>query len=333
MAAMNHAVDVCPPLSGKRHPTGLDRALAELAPRQHGVVARQQLIALGISRHPIDYLIARGWVRVVHRGVYAVGHSSLTQKGRWMAAVLAAGPGAVLSHRSAAALWRLGMTELAPVEVTIPRSCRRRSAVVTHRAVLVVDEITIVDGIPVTTVARTLLDLAAFQPRRQLERALHEADIQRLWDVTGLHALVDRYPARRGTRTLRAILADHVTISKHELERRFLAFLEGNGFPRPQSNRLIPTAVRSYECDVVFAGARLIVELDGYETHGTRKRFEEDRARDRALTIGRWRVNRITWRQLRDDPHELARDLHALLDTMTVRAACSEDHAIPSLIG
>lgn len=310
---MDHAVDVYPPIPGKRQPTDLDRALAELARRQHGAVARRQLIALGISRHAIDRLIERGWLRVVHRGVYAIGHGSLTRKGHWMAAVLAAGPDAALSHRSAAALWRLGLMELAVVEVTIPRACRRRRGIVTHRAALGADEIAIVDGIPVTTVARTLLDLAGLLPRRQLERALHEADIQRLWDVTGLHALVDRYPTRNGTRSLRAILADHAAISKHELERRFLAFLEGNRFPRPETNRLIPTAVRSYECDVVFDSARLIVELDGYETHGTRKQFEEDRARDRALTIAGWRVIRITWRQLCGDPRELARDLRALL--------------------
>lgn len=278
------------------------------------MAARRQLLALGVGRHAIDHLIERGWLRPVHRGVYGVGHGPLTHRGRWMAAVLAARPDAVLSHRSAAALWRLGVPQAAEVEVTIRAARRRRSTIVSHRAPLAADEITSVDGIRVTTVARTLLDLATVLPRRQLERALHEADIQRLWDLTGLHALVDRHPTRRGTRALRAIIADHTAISKHELERRFLAFLEHNGFPSPATNRLIPTRVRSYECDVVFVGARMIVELDGYETHGTRKGFEEDRVRDRALAIAGWRVIRITWRQLRDNPGHLTRDLRALTD-------------------
>ena len=128
----------------------------------------------------------------------------------------------------------------------------------------------------------------------------------------------------RGPRTLRQVLAAGElgrTITKSELELLFLALLTDNELPRPQTNHMVATTVRPYECDLVWPAARLIVELDGYETHGTRKRFEEDRARDRALTIAGWRVIRVTWRQLRDAPHELAKDLWKLLGRAPVAIA------------
>ncbi len=249
---------------------------------------------------------------MVHRGVYAVGHAALTRQGRWIAALLAVGPGAVLSHRSAAELWRLGPREGAGVDISINRARARRKGIVVHRSALGPDEITIVDGIPVTTVARTLLDLAAELTRRQLERALHEADIQRLWDVTGLRALMDRYPSRRGTRTLRAIFAANYlgAPTRNDFEARFLVSLVDNALPRPLVNHQVPTVG---ECDFVWPDQRLIVELDGYATHGTRHCFEADRARDRALQVAGWRVIRITWLQLRDEPRQLAADLRGLL--------------------
>lgn len=145
---------------------------------------------------------------------------------------------------------------------------------------------------------------------------MHEADVRRLGDITGLHALIDRHPGRHGTRVLRAILAEQGAgrvITRSELELRFLSFLRYEGLPGPQVNHLISTAVRTFECDFVWLTARLIVELDGYETHGTRRRFEQDRARDRALTIAGWRVIRFTWRQLEQEPQTIGSDLRRLL--------------------
>jgi hypothetical protein len=317
------AVDLPP--AGKLQQADLDRAIDTLAGGQHATVARRQLVALGFSPHAVDHVIGRRWLRVVHRGVYAVGPAPLTAKGRWMAAVLAAGPDAVLSHRSAGALRRLGVTEGSGIDVTTARSLRSRPGIVMHRARLAADEFDTVDGIRVTTVARTLLDLAADLPAHQLERAMHEAEVQRLGDTIGLHALIDRHPCNHGTRTLRAILAGQQlgrTITKSELEALFLAFLGDHGLPRPHVNHLIATPANTYECDVVWPQARLIVELDGYATHGTRKRFEQDRARDRALTIAGWRVIRITWRQLTHEPRQLAADLQQLLKQAPAALAC-----------
>jgi len=193
-------------------------------------------------------MIAKDQARVVHRGVYAVGPSRLTREGRWTAAVLAVGLGYVLScssgdalsRRSASALWQLSSDDGAETDVTTARRGHRRPGIRTHFAQLPTDEITSRKGIPVTTVARTLLDLAAVLSRREVERAMHEAEVRRLWDVTGLHALIERYPARRGTRTLRAIIADQTfggAITRSELELCFVAFLSDHGFPRHQANR------------------------------------------------------------------------------------------------
>jgi very-short-patch-repair endonuclease len=257
-------------------------------------------------------MVDRARLHLVHRGVYAVGHPGLTRKGRWMAAVLAAGPGAVLSHRSAGALWTIVSGDGRVVAVSRTAACGRRPGIQIHRVQLEADEVTTVDGIPVTTVARTLLDLAGELPRGRLERALDEAEVRRLGDATPLRELIDRYPRRRGTRTLREIRADHVgaVMTRHELERRFVIFLDDHDLPRPLVNHQIPDIG---ECDIVWPGARLVVELDGYETHGTRRSFESDRARDRALQVAGWRVVRITWRQLRDDPRQVAADLRVLL--------------------
>lgn len=239
--------------------------------------------------------------------VYTVGHRVLSQRGRWMAAVLASGSGAVLSHRSAAALWGIRPTSRPSVEVTTPRRLHARAGLHPHRAVLPTDEVTVHDGIPTTTPARTLLDLAAVDPRRTLERALDEAEVLRL---PGPSELLDRYPRRRGAATLRALLltSRSPTPTRTELEGKFLTFLDDWGIDRP----LINTIVDIYEVDAVCPDARLIVELDGFATHGTRRGFERDRERDRRLTAAGWRVIRLTWRQL-SGGEALAHELRTLL--------------------
>lgn len=170
-----------------------------LSDRQHRVVERQQLIALAVSRHEVDRMIAKGLLVPVHRGVFSVGSSKLTERGHWMVAVLAAGPGAVLSHRSAARLWGLRVGEK-KIEVTAPKD-RHREGLNIHVAKLPADETTTRDGIPTTTAARTLLDLAAVEPPPKLERVLHEAEQLRLTDTTPLAVLLARYPRRPGTPT------------------------------------------------------------------------------------------------------------------------------------
>jgi uncharacterized protein DUF559 len=233
-----------------------------------------------------------------------------------MAAVLACGPSAVLSHRSAAALWGIRPCGSGNVDVTTSSSRRQRPGITWHVANLPADEITSLAAIRVTTVPRTLLDLAAVLDHRGIERALNEAEVRRYADHLSLPALLERHPRRHGAGTIRAILAAGgvgTTLTRSELEERFLRFVVHRGLPRPDLN--VPIAVRGgfVEVDCVWRHARLIAELDGRAVHGTAAAFEGDRARDRALNAAGWRVIRITWRQLTGEARELAEDVGALL--------------------
>lgn len=287
-----------------------------LAEKQHGVVGRAQLLDAGVGRRAIGIRLERGSLHLVHRGVYAVGYPLLSLEGRWMAAVLACGPGAVLSHRAAGRLWRLIPRASALAEVTRPGSFRSRSGIVAHRSAVPDDETSVVDGIPVTSVSRTLLDLAAVLTKRQLERALNEAEVLRLTDKLSVPALLERYPRRRGSAVLRALFRDRAAvrgITRRELERRFQVVLDGTDLPRPRRNAHVSVQGRFFEVDCLWAEQRLIVELDGRESHGTDLAFEKDRERDRLLLVEGWRVARITWRQLRDDAPAVIADLRRLL--------------------
>ena len=210
----------------------IDRRIGELAGRQHGVVSRPQLLALGLGEDAIDHRARLARLHVIHPGVYAVGHRVLTQRGRWIAAVLAAGEGAVLSHHSAGALWGL-LPPTRMLELTSPSQVRR-PGIRAHQSHLPADETATEDGIPVTTVARTLLDLAAVVDPRRLERALEEADKKRLDEALSLPDLIRRYPGRRGVARARLVLARFVpgaTLTRSELEERFLSFLDERELP------------------------------------------------------------------------------------------------------
>jgi len=227
-----------------------------------------------------------------------------------MAAVIACGPGAVLSHRAAAALWELRHTT--SLEVTVPPSRRGRAGVITHNLRLPPDEVTTLEGIPVTTSTRTLLDLAAVLPRHQLERALNEAEIRGVGDALSLAQLLERHPHRHGIRAMREVLANlgpGGSVTRSELEARFRRFLRSTGLPRPAWN----CSLLGMECDCVWRTERLVVELDGRAVHTTAAAFERDRERDRMLNAAGWRVVRITWRQLHRQPERVAADLHQLL--------------------
>jgi len=249
----------------------------------------------------------------LHRGVYAVGHRALRREAWWMAAVLAGGPGAALSYRSAAELWSMRNGARARMDVSVPRHRRSTTRLEVHKVDMEPDEVTIERGIPVTTPARTLFDLAAVVSRPQLEAAFNEAEVRRLMSPTSLDALVARYPKRPGTKAIRGVLENHrrngATVPTSLLERRFLALLDAHGLPRPHINRRSDHG----ELDATWPEHRVIVECDGFATHGTRAAFERDRAKDRALQVAGWRVVRITWRQLTDDPDEIAEQLRTLL--------------------
>jgi very-short-patch-repair endonuclease/predicted transcriptional regulator of viral defense system len=298
---MAHATHIEPHIGAKCAARDLDPAIATLSRRQHGVVSRRQLLELGMGRRAIGHRLERGRLHHVHRGVYAVGHDALSERGRWMAAVLAGGPGAVLSHRSAAALWRIAPSSRARTELGVPGRRGKRPGIQFHETHLPTDEVTVHDGIPVTTVARTLLDLAVVVDERQVERAINEAEVLRLWDEVSLAALTERYPRRAGTGKVREALRarqDGPTLTRNDLEEMFLAAVRHASLPSPEVNAALVVSGHSYEIDFLWRKERLAVELDGSAAHGTRAAFEADRQRDRILSAAGWRPVRFTWRQL-----------------------------------
>jgi very-short-patch-repair endonuclease len=233
-----------------------------------------------------------------------------------MAAVLALGRGTVLSHRSAGELWGIALRSSLAIEVTRMTHARARSRIVAHKSSLPDDERTVVDGIPVTTVPRTILDLAAVGSKRQLERALKEVEVQGLTDRLSIPDLLERYPRRRGSAVLRALLEDGAVmlgVTQSKLEERFVSLLDSHELSRPRFNAAIAVGGRFFSVDCLWQEQRLIVELDGRAVHGTRQAFEADRQRDRLLMVGGWRVMRMTWRQLHDDETSIAADLRAAL--------------------
>jgi predicted transcriptional regulator of viral defense system len=177
---------------------GVDDVIARLAARQHGIVAAFQLLALGVNRRMIRRRLERGSLHLLHAGVYAPGHNAITRHGRWMAAVLAGGPDAVLSHRSAASLWRIRESSGHAIDVTVTGR-RMRRGIAFHSSHVPPDERTIAHAIPVTTTARTLLDLGTVLECRDVERALNQAEVLRRTDATSVADLLDRYPRRRGS--------------------------------------------------------------------------------------------------------------------------------------
>jgi very-short-patch-repair endonuclease len=276
---------------------------------------------MGVSARTIEGRLARGALYPVHRGVYVVGHRLLHPRGRWTAAVLAGGPDAVLSHRSAAQLWRLQRGLSGSISVTRAKGWRAPTGVSVYRSSLRDDERTIVNGIPVTTVPRTLLDLSAVVSRRQLERALNEAEVLGLTDALSVPDLLERYPRRSGSAVLRELLQDESAltgITQNDFEEDFVALLDAYRLPRPRFNADVIVRARHFNVDCLWRESRLIVELDGRAVHGTPRAFETDRERDRLLLADGWRVMRLTWRQIRDDSAEIVADLRVLLEEAPV---------------
>ncbi len=291
-----------------------ERRLAALAGEQHGIVALGQLRGLGFSLAQVKHRMRCGRLHRIHRGVYAVGHGALGSRARWMAATLAV-PAAVLSHGAAAALWRLRGWGGGAIHITAAARTMQRGALRPHFRDLPYDERTVHDGIPVTTLARTLLDLAATEGSRALERALREATYLSLTDPAGLPALVARYPGARGTAAAAAVLADttYVMRTRSELEARFLEFLRERRLPLPETNVGIEAGGRRFEVDCIWRGPGLVVELDGRAAHLSPSRAEGDRERDGWLGARGLIVSRVTWRRLARDPDGLESQLRMAL--------------------
>jgi Transcriptional regulator, AbiEi antitoxin/Protein of unknown function (DUF559) len=276
--------------------TPRDLELSNLAARQHGVVGVAQLSSLGFDRYAIRRRTQSGRLHRLYRGVYAVGHTIVNRDGRYLAAVLACGDGAVLSYRSAAELWGIRPSAAARIDVTVAHTSGVRSskAIIVHRSRRPV-ETTTHDGIPVTTAGQTLADLATALPRRALEKAAERAEALRL------HVKVpDDHPGAR--RLAEATAHDLGTTTRSPLEDAFLELCDAHGILRP----LVNTVVEGFEVDFCWPADHLIVETDGYLHHGTRAAFERDRARDAQLTACGWRVVRFSDAQVRGDASSCA---------------------------
>lgn len=288
-----------------------ERALGEFAARQHGVLSLLQLREFGLSDKAIHGRIRSGRLRRLYQGVYAVGPMALTERGRELAAVLACGDGAALSHRSAGFAWGMVKRQAHKIHVTCARSRPPGPGVVVHRSPLDESDRVMRDGVPVTTVARTLVDLAEVLTETQLADAVHEAEVQRRFDLTEVEAAQARAPGRRGRGKLNRVLADWRPrpFTRTEAERLFLALCKRHGLPRPGVN----TWVGEQEVDFAWPDHDLAVEVDGGATHLTRRAFEEDRRRDRRLAVKGIQVLRVTWRDLHENQADVAAQLAAVL--------------------
>ena len=276
-----------------------------MANRQHGVVSIRQLRGpLGYSARAVTRSVEAGRLHRLHRGVYAVGYTRLTTQGKCLAAVLACGPGALLSHRSAGWLWGITKGSPVPCEVTSPVPRKPRPPIVLHHARgLTAEDRALVEGIPVTSLARTLLDLAATLRFDRLEKAIERGEELRLLDLREIDALLARtvgHPGRGRLRKALELYRDPV-FTRSGLERRFLALVEEAGMPRPATgfNEL------GYELDVYWPDQRFAVELDTYGTHGSHGAFERDRLRREDLLLEGIEMVQVTDLRLAREPERV----------------------------
>jgi very-short-patch-repair endonuclease len=289
--------------------------VALLATKQHGVVGRRQLLSLGVDQATMKRWLRNGRLHRLHREAFAVGHASLNQRGRWLAAVLACGEGALLSHGSAASLWGLRRPR-GPAHVTAPsgRQFRPgRDGIRLHRGRLHEGDATEREGIPVTSVARTLFDLAEVVSQRELRRAWEEADRLKLLRLVAVERICEQGYGRRALRPIRPLLAEAraPTTTRSALEERFAEFCCRHlaDLPAPLTN----VEVLGHEVDAFWPDRRLIVEMDGWAFHSHRAAFERDRERDAARQAAGYRVIRLTHRQLKSEAPRVAAQLRALL--------------------
>ena len=284
--------------------------IAELAERRHGVVSRAQLRVAGITDRMIRRRLERRQLYRIHKSAYSVTKHP-TELGRFTAAVVACGDRAVLSHRSAGALWDL-LRDRGRIDVTVPCRARAQPGMrMHHTRSLRPADVASRHGIPCTSVARTIVDLAAVLQTDELSRALERSMALRLFDKAALHGALARANGRRGTGTIRRLLSelDDPPPTRSELERRFLGLLREASLPSPITNGL----VNGHEVDFHWPDAKLIVETDGRATHDNPVAFESDRQRDLELKLAGWEVIRLTWRQLRDEPDRIVALLRAKL--------------------
>jgi very-short-patch-repair endonuclease len=292
--------------------TQVHAPLAELAARQHGVVTGRQLVALGFPRSTIWRMCERGWLVRLHRGVYAVGHPRLTLHGRWIAAVLACGPEAVLSYHQAAALHGLRRAPWSPIHVTAPGQ-REHADIVCHTARGIRGRTrVIVDGIPVTSVERVFLDMATVLGPQPLRSLLEEAQRTGTFDFDRVLRAIDRLNGHRGIGPLRAALAllgDSAPATRSRLEILFLELVRAAGLAEPSVNVIVVGDV----VDFHWPQFNLVVEVDSWEYHRLRRPFEEDKRRGNRLELAHVMVLRYTDEDLRKEPARVIAELRAAM--------------------
>jgi very-short-patch-repair endonuclease len=287
-----------------------DGPLAEIATAQEGVVAVDQLRVVGVTGRAASHRAKAGRLHRVHRGIYAVGHESIGRHGRLLAAALACGPGAVISHLSAAALWGLRDPSPVVIDVIVPCQTGRKIDGIRARRCRhpTRDEVTAHESVPCTTPSRTLVDLAGTLGTASLRRAVEQAAVLKLLDIGALDTAMARAKRRRGIPALRAIVdpwraqGDDLPRLRSLLEARLVTPLVESGLPRPRCNVELRVEGHRFEADRLWEEQRLIVETDGEQTHGTRAAFQRDRRRDQILTAAGYRTARVTWSQLEDEP-------------------------------
>jgi Protein of unknown function (DUF559) len=292
-----------------------DRQIAALAAERYGVVSRRVLLEHGLSPATIDLRVRQRRLVLLHRGVYAVGHAQLRREGRWLAAVEAYGEDAALSHRTAALHWDIDDGPVVPVHVSVRRrsGIARRAGTEIHRVDLRDDEVIVRDGIRTTTVARTLLDVAARVRGRRLEQMVRRASRGRRFDRGAVEAMIERHHRAPGAvelgRLLTALTGRGTGDARSGLETAFAALCDDHGLPRPRINAII----LGERVDFSWPRSTLIVETDGFEFHSMPTTFAADRRRDQKLTLAGYTVVRLTYDQVVGDPAATARTVSALL--------------------
>jgi hypothetical protein len=302
----------------KRQPrfreTGTHGPLAALAGKQHGVVSIRQLCGpLGYSESAVGRAVAAGRLHRLYRGVYAVGHTRLSPHGDCLAAVLACGPAALLSHGSAGWLWGITKYGPQPIAVSAPVSRRSPPPIELHRARGLIEEDRALEaGIPVTSVPRTLLDYGTTVRFSILQRGIERAEELRLFDLQKVDAMLARTVGHPGHGRLRRALELYrePLFTRSGLERRFLSLVEDAGLPQPSTG----FNVAGYELDAYWPGERFAVELDVFETHGTRAAFERDRLRQEDLKLAGVEMIRITAQRLEREPRQVIERVARLLE-------------------
>jgi very-short-patch-repair endonuclease len=291
-------------------PEPIDRMIARIASRQRGVIGWHQMLAAGISQAAIAHRIATGRLHRLFRGVYLVGHAIAPELAPETAALIVSPPGTLLSHHTGGGLWQMAaLPRVVDVTVLAGRPDSRAGLRVHTAHQLHPRDRRVIRGLPVTSPARTLVDLAAGLSRERLERCYEQAQILRLVTPTEvLHAL-ERAPRRRGVGLLRDLVIEQPTMTRSKAERRLLRALAAAGIPRPETN----VKLLDHEVDMLWREARVVVECDGFETHRTRAAFERDRRRDAELQAAGYRVLRATWRRLTGDAEQLATEIAATL--------------------